>query len=324
MEYLPTDLPQYVKTTSRTELGNAVVAPDHYLLFSEDGQTLTKKLPDGSFVTVGGGATDFYKCATVDTANQTWTGYKAVFSGGVYSFESTATTGLTYTVVTPEVGKTYSGDALVIVENLWQGVPITGLIRYAPLSASAATDDLGNGLTTVQTVTFGTDSGIPCASFPDDDPGYIGYTSPVPTLTAWSMSIWVKAIADAGDAYVTLSDGNYGEGGGEIWLIAKPDGTVLVGNGAPSGSIIEITGITVGWHHYVIVWTGSVFRLYIDGTQQGSDASASYEAYDPYLYVNSLQRAPGAVRGHGKYAALRLYDRALTASEITALAGEFA
>lgn len=272
----------------------------------------------------GGGATDFYKCATVDTANQTWTGHKAVFSGGVYSFESTATTGLTYTVATPEVGKTYSGNALVIVENLWQGMPFSGLIRYAPLSAGAAVDEKGYGLTTEPDVTFVTDGGIPCAFF-NDDPGYIGYTSSVPDLSAWTLSFWMKTIADAGDAYVTLSDGNYGEGGGEIWLYLTGAGRCAISNGsAYDAEIIEVNGLSSAWHHFVAVWTGTVFRLYIDGTQQGSDTAASYSASGAYLYVNSLQRAPGAVRGHGKYAALRLYDRALTASEITALAGEFA
>jgi len=55
MEYLPTDLPRYVKQTSRTDLGNAVVGTGHVLLFSEDGESLTAKLPDDSFVDVGGG-----------------------------------------------------------------------------------------------------------------------------------------------------------------------------------------------------------------------------------------------------------------------------
>ena len=56
MEYLPTNLPQYVKQTSRSELANSVVESGHVLLFSEDGESLTAKLPDGSFVDVGGSA----------------------------------------------------------------------------------------------------------------------------------------------------------------------------------------------------------------------------------------------------------------------------
>ncbi len=65
MEYLPTDLPQYVKTHNRTAFSNAAVKSGHALLFSEDGESLTAKLPDGSFVDVGGSGIDFYKCASV-------------------------------------------------------------------------------------------------------------------------------------------------------------------------------------------------------------------------------------------------------------------
>ena len=55
MEYIFTDLPQYVKQTSRTALGNSVVKSGCVLLFTEDGETLTAKLPDGSFISIGGG-----------------------------------------------------------------------------------------------------------------------------------------------------------------------------------------------------------------------------------------------------------------------------
>lgn len=69
IEYLPTDLPRYVKTTARTALANSVVADGHVLLFSEDGETLTAKKPDGSFAEIGGGSggVEFYKCTGVVT-----------------------------------------------------------------------------------------------------------------------------------------------------------------------------------------------------------------------------------------------------------------
>ena len=37
MEYLPTDLPKYMKTTSREAVANSPVEAGHVLLFSEDG-----------------------------------------------------------------------------------------------------------------------------------------------------------------------------------------------------------------------------------------------------------------------------------------------
>ena len=59
--------------------------------------TLAMKVGDNIFTAgnvVIGGSTDFYKCVSVDTVNSTWTGYKAVLSGGAYTFESTVTSGI--------------------------------------------------------------------------------------------------------------------------------------------------------------------------------------------------------------------------------------
>jgi autotransporter passenger strand-loop-strand repeat protein len=53
-EYIFTNLPQYVKVNSRTEFSSSVVSSGAVLLFSEDGLTLTGKLPDGTFITIGG------------------------------------------------------------------------------------------------------------------------------------------------------------------------------------------------------------------------------------------------------------------------------
>ena len=52
MQYILTDLPKYIKINSRQEFKNAVIKSNHALLFSQDGQSLTAKLSDGSFVTM--------------------------------------------------------------------------------------------------------------------------------------------------------------------------------------------------------------------------------------------------------------------------------
>ena len=70
----------------------------------------------------GGGGGTFYKCASVDTATLTWTGFKAVLTDGVYTFEETATAGLTYGVAyTPAVGSIYNSGATIRVAKLWDG-----------------------------------------------------------------------------------------------------------------------------------------------------------------------------------------------------------
>lgn len=73
----------------------------------------------------GGISAEYYKCASVDTSANTWSGYKAVFDSGTgtWSFESGVTAGLAYTSVTPILGGIYSADALVIVSLLYTGTP---------------------------------------------------------------------------------------------------------------------------------------------------------------------------------------------------------
>lgn len=129
-EYLLTDLPRYVKTIPRENFANSVVKEGAVLLFSEDGETLVAKHPDGTFSEIGSGSSGgtsavYYKCASVDTEAKTWSGYKAVFdsTAGTWSFESDVTEGLAYTSVTPIVGGIYSADALVIVSLLYTGTP---------------------------------------------------------------------------------------------------------------------------------------------------------------------------------------------------------
>ena len=79
-EYIFTNLPQYVKLNSRTEFSSSVVSSGAVLLFTEDGLTLTGKLPDGTFITIGGSSgTDPVGNAT---ASDILAGKSATVSGG--------------------------------------------------------------------------------------------------------------------------------------------------------------------------------------------------------------------------------------------------
>lgn len=66
----------------------------------------------------------YYKCASVDTANSKWTGYKATqLDDGTWAFAEEITTDLTFTEITPEKDSIYSYDALVKVK-LWTGAVV--------------------------------------------------------------------------------------------------------------------------------------------------------------------------------------------------------
>ena len=72
-------------------------------------------------------ALNFYKCTSINVNNKTWTGYKAILNNNVYSFEQTETENLTYNDITPVVGKIYSEDTFICVEELFIGKTLSDI-----------------------------------------------------------------------------------------------------------------------------------------------------------------------------------------------------
>lgn len=58
------------------------------------------------------------------TGVKSWTGHKAVLIDGEYQFEETETTGLTFSLIVPVVGKVYTADTLVTVDYIYAGMPV--------------------------------------------------------------------------------------------------------------------------------------------------------------------------------------------------------
>ena len=68
-------------------------------------------LPDG---TIGGSSMELYKCVSVDTATQTWSGYRVVETDGEYIFSDTLTSNLNYAGgLNVKPGKVYSSDGKI-------------------------------------------------------------------------------------------------------------------------------------------------------------------------------------------------------------------
>ena len=265
---------------------------------------------------------------TAVMGTNTWTGYKAVLSGGVYSFESTATSGLTYTTVTPQIGSVYADGALVQA-NLYQGMPTDGLVFYAPLSESAAAAQTGQLLTTYGTISYGNVSGIPCAIF--DGSSYITFPdTDLPLLkNDCTFSVWAKR-PTTGDGQFIFYYG-YQPNGGEACGIADflENGGYGIGWGFGSDAAKEFHYSNPDtWHHICFMCSDGTAYLFLNGVLQ---SQLSYDnGWNNVSTVKTGTASIGArIQGGstlnypGSIAALRIYNRALTSSEIATLYSEF-
>ena len=93
------------------------------------------------------GMTGVYGETTLDTdVPKTWDGYKAVLNNGVYSFEETLTTGLTYSSTRPQELGVYNADASIKADWLIEDYPTDGLVFFAPLTERLDKAEVGGAM----------------------------------------------------------------------------------------------------------------------------------------------------------------------------------
>lgn len=328
-EYIYTDLPKYVKTTPRENFSNSVVKSGSALIFSEDGENLVAKLPDGTFKEIGGGSGEYYRCASVDTSTKTWTGYKAVLEEGGYVFGTDVTTGLTYDLKTPEVGNIYSKDALIQVASIYEKPSEDGLIFNAPLATQKATDETGKILTYNGTISHTTLDNKQCAYLESN--AYISATVsdlPGDAAVPRTISFCCRFVEKYTHAYfLSLGDSGrleiYYSWSGPVLWISTSSGAI---SPEPGYEDMPVQGDKYlnpdTWYHIVITYHPALFsdgrngaRVYKNGAYIGS-------AYKD-LTTNGTSVRIGAYGS--KYTSktyisdVMLYNKALSQEEITSL-----
>ena len=322
-QYIYTDLPKYVKTTPRENFSNSVVKSGSALIFSEDGENLVAKLPDGTFKEIGGGSAEYYKCASVNTSSHTWTGYKAVMTDGIYTFESTVTQGLAYTSTTPKVGKIYSADALVQVAYMAGNIPESGLVFYAPLTSNKSTAETGQELTYNSTGFFSVVEGIPCMRVSSTEYITIYDISNIPTgSSVRTYSLWAKTEETTN----RFSMFGYGASLTNAFIMLKlhlPNQFVL--NYFGSSDFVRTLSIGSGWHHYCLTYDQTTVRLFFDGSLVKEEVIPleTNLNYNPYLKIGTIPEPHSYNEVTGYIAGVRVYNRNLGEVEIAALYNEF-
>lgn len=139
-----------------------------------------------------------------------------------------------------------------------------------------------------------------------------------------SLAVWLKRESTASAMYVGDDDSVNEEGVG-IAMSGAGNGRIrfhLGNTGITAYGFIDVTG--TAWHHYAMVFDGTKsgnaqrLKLYKDGIAQSVGFSGTIPAQ---THSNISQFFIGGFGTHGTIDEVRLYNTALTAAEVAALAG---
>ena len=138
-----------------------------------------------------------------------------------------------------------------------------------------------------------------------------------PADGAFSVFAWIKGGA-AGQVVVAQKDG-------ANWLCTDSlEGnlmTELKGLGRGAAELLSQTIITDGnWHHIGLVWDGSHRTLYVDGVAVAEYEQTNLEGSNNDLYIGAGKTLDAASFFSGLIDDVRIYDKALSAKRIEALA----
>jgi len=147
-----------------------------------------------------------------------------------------------------------------------------------------------------------------------------------PAEAAFSIFTWIKGGAP-GQVVISQADG---AGSGETWLGADPLlGKLMTGLVPPAAvrfvpqALVSESVITDGqWHHIGFAWDGSYRTLYMDGTEIAKDATAqaALKSADGGMYIGTGNNLEAVTFFSGLIDDVRIYNLALGAEEIAALA----
>lgn len=261
---------------------------------------------------------NYYKCASVDTTTKTWTGYKAVLMNGIYKFESVVTTGLQYTTVYPVVGNVYSADALVLVKELYNGIPTSNLLFYMPLTEQLEKAPTGQSLQyDMNTVTYSTVDDIPCGYFANSRI----QTQETYTWNEVTLSGFIKPDANVNSVSNCVHIGV--DSGNQMLKFGANENTWFVSTYGGNGGL-DIYGeadITDRMHHIAVTLDSNKYLIvYLDGTKVW-EGQSTVNIQNSNIIIGNDSRTQFIYYGY--IAVPRVYTRALTADEIQALATEF-
>ena len=263
----------------------------------------------------------------------------AILSGNTGdAFEIDANTGVITVKTTPLADFPY--DLTVEVTDGIDPVTATITIAGADLAqnllghwklddatGSVATDAAGTNNGTLQNAPAWTDGIDEGALEFDGANDYVSFGSPYDlTGDEYSVAVWFKATASGTRDLVALTDTTTGNHG--VLLEQRSDGTLRYLHRSPSGNtggtnVYSTQAYNDGvWHHAAIVKDATHIRLYVDGMEAGAAAASVNLAETTDLVLGRLGENFSARYFQGSLDDVRIYDRGLSATDVTVLANQ--
>lgn len=131
--------------------------------------------------------------------------------------------------------------------------------------------------------------------------------------STWSVATWFKWPLESTGSWNTLLRDNTS---GHHQTIVRRSDNLLGGyySGAFRSSGYDMDSLSDGWHHLTVVGSGSNSEFYIDGVSVGTIA------YKSTTEIYAIGNWQGGSQQWGQFDDFRLYSKALSQAEITALA----
>lgn len=260
--------------------------------------------------TTDGGSCKFYECTSV--GDTTWSGYEWMLIDGVYSKSAAVTSGLSWTSVKPEIGNSYSSDAL-IQAILYQGVSVpTDYIIYYPM---ASADEFGGSVG--QGIIFYEDAfGHGYASFSGTNK--INTSVDIPSAgNPFSIVVSLRPTVDILQGII-----GFGADANNHNTLYISGGNLRWGDWVHGAVDADVPVVFDEFNTYILVFDGTDYTFYgADCVSSSASIPSSFNSYANYMI--SIGGAPGNHENlyKGDMRDLYIFDRALKYEEVQALIG---
>lgn len=259
----------------------------------------------------------YYKCASVDTVNGTWSGYE--YDPTTQSISNILTENLEYGILPPTVGKYYTEDGMIEIDPFTQ----TGLVFYAPLISTQSRAETGQNITTYiggDSIQFQTYQKIHCAYFNGNsridinDKDLFPYEGDERTFSGF---INLQRNSQYND-FFSYGRNNTTNG---FWALSFNNLTLQnYGSGATIDSEYSINLDT--WYHICVSYKEGTTKFYVNGLLIKTSSAYTRNTVKYYAGIGASFISPSNdginESFQGYISEVKVYNRALSQSEITA------